>query len=61
MTINPVYHLQQLVYLKTDPEQLVGMVTAIKVTPYCLLYQVSHGEKSDYFYDFELQTEKIFF
>ena len=52
MTINPIYKIGERVYIIHDPDQFQGMVTALKITPFCLLYQVSIGDKSDFYYDF---------
>lgn len=61
MTINPIYKIGERVYIIHDPDQFQGMVTALKITPFCLLYQVSIGDKSDFYYDFEISTEKTIY
>lgn len=61
MTINPKFKIGDIVYSITDPDQYPRMVTALKITPFCLLYQVSIGDKSDFYYDFEISTEKTIY
>ncbi len=58
MTIKNKFDLEDEVYLKTDPEQLMRMVTGIYVKPgNVIVYELSHiGSTSDH-YDFEITKE----
>lgn len=58
MTIEPVFAIGQIVFLRTDPDQLVRMITGIKVCPGYLLYCVSICSEETNHYDFEVSTEK---
>ncbi|MBO0947303.1 hypothetical protein [Fibrella forsythiae] len=49
--------MKQIVYLVTDKEQLPRMVTAIKVTPDCLLYELSQAQNMSTHYDFEISPK----
>nr|ARK08857.1 hypothetical protein A6C57_00230 [Fibrella sp. ES10-3-2-2] len=57
MRIDPVYNLKQTVYLVTDKEQLPRLVTAIKITPDCLLYDLSQAQNVSTHYDFEISAK----
>ncbi|MBN8821292.1 MULTISPECIES: hypothetical protein [unclassified Spirosoma] len=52
--IDNKFSLKQTVYLKTDRDQLPRLVTAIKVCPDDLLYELIQGTTSSYHYDFEI-------
>ncbi|GAB3701359.1 hypothetical protein GCM10027592_29370 [Spirosoma flavus] len=54
MRIDNEFALKQTVYLKTDKEQLPRLVTAIKICPDGLLYELIQGTASSYHYDFEI-------
>ncbi|AUD00953.1 hypothetical protein [Spirosoma pollinicola] len=54
MKIDNAFGLKQTVYLKTDKDQLPRLITAIKICPDGLLYEVISGITSSYHYDFEL-------
>jgi hypothetical protein len=41
MTINNKFALEQIVYLKTDPDQMRRMVTAITIRGKNLMYEIS--------------------
>lgn len=60
MIINNTFNLKQTVYLVTDVEQRAGLITAIKVTVNGLMYEVTVGFDSNYYYDFEIQENKAF-
>ena len=58
-TIDVKYWFGDIVYLVTDPDQHMRMVTAIKITPDdTLLYEANLGISSSYFYDFEISDTK---
>ena len=58
MIIDNKYNLKQVVYLKTDTEQLPRIVTSIQVNSYDLLYRVACGTEETYHYDFEITDER---
>ena len=58
MTIDNAYNIGDIVYLKTDPEQMERIVTAIEISQKGLLYEVCFVESSSHFFDFELSKEK---
>lgn len=58
MTIKNKFKLEDLVYIKTDREQIEGQVTAIIVVPGTIKYQVQRCNDIDTFYDFQLSSEK---
>ena len=62
MLIHNKFNNSELIYLRTDPEQLQRMVTAIKI---CLtgelMYEVSCGTAVSWHYDMEFSREKQIF
>ena len=58
MTINNEFKIEEMVYLKTDPEQLPRIITGIIVRKNALSYYVSSGIIESVHYNFELSTEK---
>lgn len=56
MIINNVFNIAQMVYLKTDPEQLPRLITGIMINPGNVLYRINFGSGDYYAYDFELST-----
>jgi hypothetical protein len=58
MVIENKYNLGDIVYLKTDPDQLRRIVTAIVVGPNGLLYDLSIGGGGSQHYDIEISVEK---
>jgi hypothetical protein len=58
MVIDNKYELGDEVYLKTDSEQQLRIVTAIHVHPAGqIIYQLSCGTTSSEHYDFEMSKE----
>ena len=61
MVIKNRFKLGQIVYHKTDPDQLKMMITAVKV---CLdgglIYDCSIGSVRDDFYENELSADRVF-
>lgn len=58
MTIKNEYELKQLVYLTTDPEQYLRVITCILITVQGIKYTLSCGaEESDHF-AFEISKTK---
>lgn len=47
-----------IVYLVTDPDQYVGVVTGITIRQVGILYGVSRDGKEVWCYDFELSRDK---
>ena len=58
MVIDNVYELNDLVYLVTDPDQQVRMVTCIKVMPIGITYEVSLGSNASDHYEQEISATK---
>jgi hypothetical protein len=59
MTIKNKYELEEQVYLRTDPDQSVRLVTGIFVKPgNVLLYELSCGDETSDHYDFEISKEE---
>jgi hypothetical protein len=58
MVIENKYEVEQIVYLKTDGDQLPRMVTSIVVNKYDLLYELTNGTFVSKHYDFEITDEK---
>lgn len=58
MVIENKYNLKQVVYLKTDTEQLPRIVAAIKVNVYDIIYELACGTIYTYHYDFEISEER---
>jgi hypothetical protein len=59
MTIHNKFNNTELVYLRTDPDQLQRMVTGIKI---CLtselMYELSSGTIVSWHYEMELSRDK---
>lgn len=59
LTIEIEHDLQDVVYLKTDPEQLSRMVTAISIKPTgAIMYGLSCGVNDSWHYAFEISEER---
>jgi len=58
MKIDNRFNIEQPVYLKTDTEQKKRLVTAIKIMPGCLMYELSCSDESSLHYDFEITVDK---
>lgn len=56
--INNVYNIEDIIYLKTDTDQLQRIVFAFIVTKDSVLYRCSCGTQISDHYDFEISTEK---
>lgn len=58
MIIDNKFDLKEFVYIKTDPDQLKRIITAIIVCPdNSYLYECTLGAAATKHYDFELATE----
>lgn len=58
MTIANEHDLGDIVYLRTDPDQNILVVTAIAVTPGGLLYKLAIGTNESWHYGVEISREK---
>lgn len=58
MQIDNKFNLEQTVYLKTDPEQLPHIVTAIRIEKGMITYEVSFMASHATYNDYELSSEK---
>lgn len=58
MLIDNSYNIGEEVYLKTDEEQLVRIITGIQVRDSGLLYALSLSTVETWHYDFEISKEK---
>ncbi len=58
MLIQSVYDFGDIVYLKTDPEQIGRMITEITIYPMGILYSLSHGVNTTKHYELEFSKEK---
>jgi hypothetical protein len=59
MIIKNEYNIEDVVYLKTDPDQRMRIVTAIKLTRNgSLTYELSHTTYTSWHYDFEFSRTK---
>lgn len=57
INIDNKFDIGQIVYLKTDPEQMKRMITAFTVTKSDLIYEVSCGANVSKHYDYEMSEE----
>ena len=58
MVIDSNFKIRQFVYLKTDAEQLVRMVTGILVRENGTSYELVCGDSVSWHYAFEISEEK---
>lgn len=58
MVIEEAFELGELVYLKTDPEQYLRVITGIIVRPGTLLYYLSCEGEETIHYNIEITREK---
>lgn len=59
MVIDNKYNYEQQVYLKTDVDQKLRIVTGLLIRPNGLIsYELSCGTECRWHYDFEISTEK---
>ena len=49
------YDMEEEVYLKTDPENLLRIVTGFKINPNNIAYILTCGTSETYHYDFEIK------
>lgn len=60
MKIDNKFNIGDYVYVITDKEQDVGIITSIMISQFELVYLVSRNSITDRFYDFELSSDKLF-
>lgn len=59
LTIRTLYRLQQIVYLRTDFEQLPRMITGIKIcVDGSILYELTSGTQVTFHYEVEISETK---
>lgn len=58
LTIEIDFKIGQMVYLKTDPEQVIFMVSALKVESDCVLYELVAGLTRGQFPSIEISESK---
>ena len=58
MRIDNKFNIGDYVYIVTDLEQNVGVVTSIMITQGDIIYFVSRNNTTERFYDFELSSEE---
>jgi hypothetical protein len=58
MRIENKFNIGDHVYIITDTQQDLGIITSIMITQGDLIYFVSRDNAIDRFYDFELSLEK---
>lgn len=58
MIIDNKFDLKQIVYLKTDKDQLPRIVVRIQIGLMGLLYCLNQGTLESWHYDFEMTEEK---
>lgn len=61
MVIDNAFEFGELVYLKTDREQLERLVTGFSVNPNGLLYRLVSGTNDSTHYAVEISKEKTIF
>ena len=58
--LETLFEIGEIVYLKTDTQQLPWQIISIHIHPgYTLRYELSQSDKSALAYDFELSKEKV--
>ena len=58
MIIENKFDIKQLVYLVTDNEQKLRIVTAIIVRETCVMYELYCGTRISIHYDYEITLER---
>lgn len=60
MEINNKYKIEEVVFLITDEEQLMRIVTGIQINKNGLLYRLACGTSESWHYEYEIATDKNF-
>lgn len=58
MKLESKYDFGDIVYLKTDPDQVERIVTGITYRPLGVLYSISYTTTESSHYDFEITRER---
>lgn len=57
MVIDNRYEIGEIIYLKTDNDQLLRLISGIMICGKDIMYEVSHGTTTSKHYEFELTPE----
>ena len=58
MRIKTEYEFGETVFLKTDPDQMPRMVTAVQVNPYGTLYGLVMETQTSWHYEMEISRKR---
>lgn len=58
MTIKPYFHIGDIVYVKTDPDQLPRIVSCYLVSKNSILYNCRLDDEAVFYSDFELSHDR---
>lgn len=58
MLVKNTFRIGQVIYIKTDPEQLPRIVIALRVTPDSIMYEVAYIGQVSLHYDLEINADK---
>lgn len=58
MNVQTKFNIEQILYLKLDPEQKERMVTRIQLNPGSVMYCTTDGLTENWAYEFELSPNK---
>lgn len=57
LILNPQFNIEEVVYLKHDPDRLPRIVTRYIVSKCSLIYEIAMGERVSTHYDFEITND----
>lgn len=60
MNIDNKFSIGEVVFLITDTEQKMRLVTGIQINKNGLIYRLAEGTNDEWHYDFEIATDKNF-
>ena len=60
MEINNKYKIEDVVFLITDEEQLMRIITGIQICKNGLFYRLACGTSESWHYEYEIATDKNF-
>lgn len=55
------FHIEDEVYIKTDTDQKMHIITGILIRPEDIIYLAKCGTNEDYYHGFEMTKEKVIF
>ena len=58
MIIDSKFNFEECVFLITDDEQRLRLVTGIQVTKNTIIYRLAYGVNESWHYDFEISKDK---